>query len=181
MKHPARKRVFLVDDSRIVRERLLGLIAELPNVDVVGKAARVAEAIRKIRRLRPQIVVLDIALPDGNGLQVLEAIRKSRRSLPRIIMLSNLAHEAYREKCMELGAEYFFDKSAQFDQAVEVIRELSQVPSRVCDKQPPAQSRGGRKGKKARINISNPLGSVLCVLGAFAVYSFVSSGHAGRS
>ena len=130
MKRPAPKKVLLVDDSRVIRERLLSLIAELPDIEVVGKAERVAEAIRKIRTLRPQIVVLDISLPDGNGMQVLEAIRKMRRPLPRVIMLTNFAHEAYREKCLELGAEYFFDKSAEFEEAVEVIKELSQTPSR---------------------------------------------------
>jgi DNA-binding NarL/FixJ family response regulator len=134
MKPPTRKTVLLVDDSRIVRERLLALIADLPGIEVVGRAARVGEAIRKIRDLRPQIVVLDISLPDGNGLQVLEAVRKWRRSIPRIIMLTNFAHQAYRQKCLQLGAEYFFDKSAQFDQAVEVLRQISRIPSPAATK-----------------------------------------------
>ena len=160
MKPPSRQKVLLVDDSRIVRERLLALIAELPDIEVVGKAGRVAEAIRKIRLLRPQIVVLDIALPDGNGLQVLEAVRKWRRSLPRIIMLTNLAHQAYREKCLRLGAEYFFDKSAQFDQAVEVIRQISRPASPAASKQTrrqvhrPTRTRRVRPPKLAELCVS---------------------------
>ena len=130
MKRPARKRVLLVDDSRIVRDRLLELISELPDVEVIGEAAGAAEAIRKIRQLRPDIVVLDISMRDGNGIQVLEAIKGPRRSRSRIIMLTNFAHEPYRERCMELGAEYFFDKSAQFEEAVDVIDELSHTPCR---------------------------------------------------
>jgi DNA-binding NarL/FixJ family response regulator len=125
MKRALRTKVLLVDDSRIVRERLLALISELPEVEVIGQATNVAEAIKKIRRLRPRIVVLDISMPDGNGIQVLEAIRKLRRPHTHIIMLTNFAHEAYRERCLELGAQYFFDKSAEFEEAVGTIKDLS--------------------------------------------------------
>ena len=95
--------MLLVDDSRIVRDRLLELISELPAVEVIGEAAGAAEAIRKIRRLRPDIVVLDISMPDGNGIQVLEAVKRPRASRSRIIMLTNFAHEPYRERCLELA------------------------------------------------------------------------------
>jgi DNA-binding NarL/FixJ family response regulator len=125
MKRAPRKKVLLVDDSRIVRERLAALISELPSVELIGEAVSVADGIRKIRRLRPHIVVLDISMPDGTGIQVLEAIRKNRGRLPHIIMLTNFAHEAYRERCLELGAEFFFDKSAEFEEAVETIKALS--------------------------------------------------------
>ena len=130
MKRVLRKKVLLVDDSRIVRERLRALISELPGVEVIGEASNVSEGIRKIRRLRPHIVVLDISMPGGNGIQMLEAIKRPRRAGPAIIMLTNFAHEAYRERCLELGAAYFFDKSAEFEEAVEMIKELSQTPFR---------------------------------------------------
>ena len=116
--------MLLVDDSRIVRERLAALISELPGVVLIGEASNVSEGVKKIRQLRPHIVVLDISMPGGNGIQVLEAVRKRGRA-PHIIMLTNFAHEAYRERCLELGAEYFFDKSAEFENAVETIKELS--------------------------------------------------------
>jgi two-component system, NarL family, response regulator DevR len=181
MKRAPRKKVLLVDDSRLVRQRLQALIGDLPDVQIVGNAGRVTEAIRKIRDLRPQIVVLDIALLDGNGLQVLEAIRKFRRALPRIIMLTNFSHEAYRDKCLKLGAEYFFDKSAQFEQAVDVIRELSRVQVDGAGPKP-ARNRRGRKATKERPPISRPSSrpslSALCTLGAFAAYSLIASGHA---
>ena len=121
--------MLIVDDSRIVRERLAGLISELPTVEVIGDAGNVADAVKKIRRLRPHIVVLDIAMPGGNGIQVLEAIRRLRQPRTHIIMLTNFAQQAYRERCLELGAEYFFDKSAEFQEAVETIQELSRSRS----------------------------------------------------
>jgi DNA-binding NarL/FixJ family response regulator len=129
MKPGPRKKVLIVDDSRIVRERLAGLISELPTVEVIGDAGNVADAVKKIRRLRPHIVVLDIAMPGGNGIQVLEAIRRLRQPRTHIIMLTNFAQQAYRERCLELGAEYFFDKSAEFQEAVETIQELSRSRS----------------------------------------------------
>ena len=119
----------IVDDSRIVRDRLVALISELPTVEVIGQAANVVDAVKKIRRLQPHIIVLDIAMPGGNGIQVLESIRKLRRPQAHIIMLTNFAQEAYRERCLELGAEYFFDKSAEFEEAVETIKELSRSRS----------------------------------------------------
>jgi DNA-binding NarL/FixJ family response regulator len=130
MKHDPRKRVLLVDNSLVVRERLLALISELPDVDVIAEASTVTDAIRKNRRFRPEIVVLDISLADGNGIQVLEAIKSTRRATPHVIMLTNFALEAYRERCLELGAEYFFDKSAEFEQAVQTIKKLSRNNSR---------------------------------------------------
>jgi len=128
MKRAPRKKVLLVDDSRIVRERLAALISELPGVVLIGEASNVSEGVKKIRQLRPHIVVLDISMPGGNGIQVLEAVRKRGRA-PHIIMLTNFAHEAYRERCLELGAEYFFDKSAEFEDAVETIKALSRSRS----------------------------------------------------
>ena len=68
MKRAPRKKVLLVDDSRIVRERLAALISELPDVVLIGEASNVSEGLKKIRQLRPHIVVLDISMPGGNGI-----------------------------------------------------------------------------------------------------------------
>ena len=65
-----RKPVFIVDDSPVVRDRLVTLISELPNVDVVGQADIAFEAINSIRQLRPSVVVLDISMPGGSGMYV---------------------------------------------------------------------------------------------------------------
>src|SRR6185503_8654475 len=102
--------VFIVDDSPVVRERLSSMISELSNVNIVGQADIAFEAIESIRKLNPEVVVLDISMPGGSGLYVLETIRKHRvQSL--VLMLTNFGHEQYRQKCLQLGADYFFDKS----------------------------------------------------------------------
>jgi len=111
---------------------MLEVVASLleESFDVVGLVSDGQAALEAVLALEPDLVVLDISMPDGNGIQVLEAIKKPRRVGPDIIMLTNFAHEAYRERCRELGAAYFFDKSAEFEEAVEMIRELSQIPYR---------------------------------------------------
>jgi DNA-binding NarL/FixJ family response regulator len=118
-----RSHVFIVDDSPVVRDRLLTLISELPNVEVVGQADVAFEAINSIRRLRPSVVVLDISMPGGSGMYVLETVKKDR-PVPVVIMLTNFAHEQYRQKCLQLGADYFFDKSTEFDRVTQVLREM---------------------------------------------------------
>jgi DNA-binding NarL/FixJ family response regulator len=118
-----RNPVFIVDDSPVVRDRLLAMISELPNVEVVGQADVAFEAIHSIRRLRPAVVVLDISMPGGSGMYVLETVKKDRPG-PMVIMLTNFAHEPYRQKCLQLGADYFFDKSTEFERVTQVLRDL---------------------------------------------------------
>src|SRR5687767_12908554 len=96
-----RKAVFIVDDSPVVRDRLVAMISELPEVEVVGQADIAFEAINSIRRLRPLVVVLDISMPGGSGMYVLESIKKEQPN-PLVIMLTNFASDQYRQKCLRL-------------------------------------------------------------------------------
>ena len=118
-----RKEVFIVDDSCVVRERLVDLLSDMPQVKVVGQAGTAADAIRQIRKLKPAVVVLDISMPGGNGISVLEEIRRAD-SAATVIMLTNFSQEQYRQKCVNLGANYFFDKSTEFDQVRSVLEGL---------------------------------------------------------
>jgi len=124
-----RNPVFIVDDSPVVRDRLVTMISELPNVEVVGQADIAFEAINSIRQLRPSVVVLDISMPGGSGMYVLETIKKEHPG-PLVIMLTNFAHEQYRQKCLQLGADYFFDKSTEFERVTEVLRQIPSAGDR---------------------------------------------------
>ena len=133
--NPAIRRnpVFIVDDSPVVRDRLAAMISELPNIEIVGHADIAFEAIYSIRRLRPAVVVLDISMPGGSGMYVLETVKKDR-PVPMVIMLTNFAHEQYRQKCLQLGADYFFDKSTEFERVIDVLRG---IPSCGLNTSPP--------------------------------------------
>jgi DNA-binding NarL/FixJ family response regulator len=122
-----KKPVFIVDDSPVVRERLVHLLGELEQIEIVGQADIAFEAINSIRRLRPHVVVLDISMPGGSGIYVLETIKKENPQ-PVVIMLTNFATDQYRQKCLQLGADFFFDKSAEFERIVEVMRKIPSRP-----------------------------------------------------
>ena len=114
------KNVFIVDDSVVVRDRLAQMISELPGVTVVGHADIAFEAIQEIRRLRPACVVLDISMPGGSGMYVLETVKRENPALT-VIMLTNFAHDQYRQKCLQLGADHFFDKTTEFERVLDIL------------------------------------------------------------
>lgn len=116
-------RVFIADDSSLVRERLATLISGLGDVELVGQAGEAREALEAIQHLRPDVVILDIRMPGGNGIRVLESIRESSLA-PVVIMLTAFPYPQYRRKCLAAGAEYFFDKATEFDQITKVLQRL---------------------------------------------------------
>jgi len=123
-------KVFIADDSAPVRERLAALISELEMVQLIGKAENGHDAMEAVRKLRPDVVILDIRMPDGNGFQVLEGIKKNVAA-PAVIMLTAFPYPQYRKKCLEAGAECFFDKTTEFDRVAEALEHLVQGKSAV--------------------------------------------------
>ena len=116
-------KVFVVDDSPLVRERLVSLLSEVEGVDVVGSADSADEGIKGISSSKPDVAVLDIRMPAGNGITVLERI-KQQVSPPTVIMLTNYPYPQYRKKCMDAGADYFFDKSGEFHKVTDVLERM---------------------------------------------------------
>ena len=125
-------RVFVVDDSPLVRELLGALLSEVEGVEVVGTADNADEGIDSIRKLKPDVAVLDIRMPSGSGIVILEAVKravKREEDCPCIIMLTNYPYPQYRKKCMDAGADYFFDKSSEFHKVTEVLAGMVQRES----------------------------------------------------
>lgn len=114
-------RVLLVDDSATVRERLKGLFSEVPKVEIIGEAGDGTEALELVRRLNPEVLILDIQMPDGGGIELLRKVKIINRSL-MVIVLTNLSERQYRQKCLDAGADYFFDKSSEFNEVAAVLR-----------------------------------------------------------
>jgi DNA-binding NarL/FixJ family response regulator len=117
-------RVLLVDDSTIVRERLKAMISEVPKVETISQAKDQVEAMELLNKLNPEVVVLDIQMPGGSGIDLLRKLKK-RKQPPLAIVLTNLSDSQYRKKCMDAGADFFFDKSSDFNKVNEVLRQLS--------------------------------------------------------
>jgi len=118
-------KVFIADDSEVVCQRLIDMLVELPGIEIVGQAGDAAEAIKSIQKLHPDAVVLDIRMIGGSGIGVLKGIKKSEPNTVAI-MLTNYPYAQYRKKCMNEGADYFFDKSSEFEKVAEVIRHLAE-------------------------------------------------------
>jgi DNA-binding NarL/FixJ family response regulator len=117
-------RVFIVDDSTVVRERLAAMLSELDGIEIAGQAAEAFSAYEGIRNLTPDVVILDIRMPGSSGgLYVLERLRRGGKA-PVIIMLTNYSGPQYRKKCAEAGANFFFDKSTEFEKVPQVLIEL---------------------------------------------------------
>lgn len=120
--------IFIADDSSVLIDRLSDLVREVPGVTLVGSAGEAPEAGRAILELRPDAVILDLQMKNGNGLEVLEAI-KSIHPETIVIVLTNYPYPQYRRKCFAAGADYFLDKSSEFQKIPEILREYMRVPA----------------------------------------------------
>jgi len=116
-------KVFVADDSAMVRRRLVSLISEVEGVELVGQTGDASDALEAIRRLKPDVVILDIRMPGGNGIEALKAIKKEPGA-PVVIMLTAFPYRQYHHKCLEAGADYFFDKVTQFDAIPQTLKRL---------------------------------------------------------
>ena len=121
--HTPPVKVFLVEDAPLLRERLEGLIAAIPGAQCVGHAAAASPAIASIVALRPDVVVLDIHLAEGNGFDVLRGLRAAQLA-PAVFVLTNYPSEAYRQTAVRLGARGFFDKSHEVERLRDEIGKL---------------------------------------------------------
>ena len=118
-------KVFVVEDSAPVRERLIEMIREIEDVEVVGEAGTFDTAVNGILSTRPDVAVLDIKLADdgGSGIDVLNQVRKELPAM-KAIMLSNYATPQHMKASADAGAEYFLDKSADFERITEILKQM---------------------------------------------------------
>ncbi len=122
-------RVLLVDDHRIVRQGLRQVLADVPDIEVVGDAGDGAQALSQVRSLvcTPaglQVVMLDIAMPGRDGLEVLKLIKAE---LPRlaVLMLSTYPDRQFAVRCLRAGAAGYLHKSADPDDMVAALRKAA--------------------------------------------------------
>ena len=116
-------RVFIVEDSPVISERLATLLSDMPAVEVVGQAEDVAEAVESIRMIRPDAVILDMQIPGGSGFAVLREIRQSK--LPTVVIIfTNDPFPPYRQRCVDAGADFFLDKTTEIEELLEIFKAL---------------------------------------------------------
>jgi DNA-binding NarL/FixJ family response regulator len=116
-------KVLIADDSERIRKRLAKLILATSGGAEIRESADVQTTIEKLLSDPPQILVLDLHMPGGSGLEALECIQ--RRNLPVVaIVLTNYASEGNRKKCLSMGASFVYDKSTQFEEALLALKRL---------------------------------------------------------
>ena len=109
-----KRTVLIVDDSILILERMIPLMAEIENISFVVHAASYKEGFEVLSRLTPDMVLLDINLPDKSGIELLRLIRERQLEIA-VLMISNNADIYYRNICKKLGATHFLDKSTDID------------------------------------------------------------------
>jgi DNA-binding NarL/FixJ family response regulator len=120
-----RKVILIVDDSILIVERLLDFIGSIENIGEIKHTDTYEKAELLFRQCKPDIVLLDIQLPDASGINLLNKIKSYHREVI-VMMFSNHASSYYKSVCMELGADYFFDKSKDFDLIPGIISSLTE-------------------------------------------------------
>lgn len=120
-------KVLVVDDSSIIRDRLVDLLSIIQGVEEVAVADNAQNAISTYKIFNPEVLILDIRMHGTNGIDVLKQVKRERNS-PKVIMLTNFPYSQYRKKCLEEGADYFLDKSTEFDEINKIISSLVKNP-----------------------------------------------------
>ena len=116
-------KVFIADDSQVIRERLSALLSDIEGIEVIGEAKDGLEGRDAILKQKPDVVILDLRMPWRNGLDMLRDIKESNPDI-KVIILTNYPYPQYRRRCMEEGADYFFNKSSEFEKVPEVLAKL---------------------------------------------------------
>lgn len=121
-------KILLGDDHRIVREGLKQVLADAPDIEVVAEAETGPDILQRVDALGGDkglsAVLLDIALPDRDGLDVLQALKKNWPRLP-VLMLSTYPEKQYAVRCIKLGAAGYLNKSAHPDDMIAAVRKVA--------------------------------------------------------
>jgi DNA-binding NarL/FixJ family response regulator len=120
---PARHQILVVDDHPIVREGLRRLIDQEKDLAVCGEAETVAEAELAIRELQPDLVIVDITLKQGDGIDLVKESRASYPQLP-ILVLSMHDEVIYAERVVSAGANGYIMKQADSDELLRAMRRV---------------------------------------------------------
>jgi|SRR5579863_6401402 len=126
MGRPSRKkkmRVLIADDSLVVVERMVDILEPIRGLELIGWASDIPEAEQSIERLNPDVVILDLQVSKGRGLDMLRAVKQGRPSTA-VIVISNFPYPQYRQRCLDAGADFFLDKSTDFQKIPEILEQL---------------------------------------------------------
>ena len=117
-------KVLIADDSAPIRERIIKLLSDLSNVEIAGEAIDGIETAVLVRKTKPDLVILDLQMPKLSGLEILPRLKEIDPS-PVVVVLTNYSSGPMKAMCVRKGADFFFDKSTEFEKAIAVIEKMS--------------------------------------------------------
>ncbi|MCB1896814.1 MAG: response regulator transcription factor [Rhodocyclaceae bacterium] len=117
-------RVLIADDHSIVRQGLRQILSETEDLAVSGEAANGVEALQQLRQDSYDVVLMDVSMPDRNGIDALKLIRKEFPRLP-VLMLSMYPEEQYAIRALKAGAAGYLNKQSAPEQLVTAIRQVA--------------------------------------------------------
>lgn len=124
MKEKEHIRVLIADDHAIVREGLKQILADTPNIVVTGEAEHGAAAVQLARHAQAEVLLLDISMPDRNGIDVLKQLRKETPTLA-VLMLSMHREDQYAVRALKAGAAGYLNKQSAPAELVDAIRQVA--------------------------------------------------------
>jgi DNA-binding NarL/FixJ family response regulator len=118
-------RVLLVEDSKVLTERLSEAIKQIADVELVGTADTEAGAVAAVKNEAVDVIILDLHLKQGTGFGVMRALAATQLK-PRIVVLTNYDLPEYKNAAIALGASHFLDKARDYGRLPEILHEISE-------------------------------------------------------
>jgi DNA-binding NarL/FixJ family response regulator len=123
-------KVLIADDSQVVHMCFRWLLDEATDIELVGPARDASGTVDAVRRLKPEVVVLNVHMSGGYGLQVLKTIKQGESPAPIVIALYSFSTGRVQHECRRAGAECLFDKARDLEKVVGVLKRLTHEDKR---------------------------------------------------
>jgi YesN/AraC family two-component response regulator len=117
-------KIVIADDSSLLRNRIISLLNSFNNISMIYEAENGVKAWQLIREKKPDLAILDIRMPEMNGIEVLKKIRELKMTT-KVCILTNYPYPQYKKKCFEAGVDYFLSKTEDFEDIEIVISDMS--------------------------------------------------------